>query len=54
MLFILCEQVVPQLSCPIAIFTYYNPILKRGIDKFMSTIEEVGVRGNYLTIGTLC
>ncbi|RZR91084.1 hypothetical protein BHM03_00019137, partial [Ensete ventricosum] len=38
-------QVVPQLSCPIALFTYYNPILKRGIDKFMSTIEEVGVRG---------
>ncbi|CAL9156440.1 unnamed protein product [Musa hybrid cultivar] len=39
------REVVPQLSCPIAIFTYYNPILKRGIDKFMSTIEEVGVRG---------
>ncbi|CAL9134151.1 unnamed protein product [Musa textilis] len=39
------REVVPQLSCPIAIFTYYNPILKRGIDKFMSTIAEVGVCG---------
>ena len=39
------EQVVPQLSCPIALFSYYNPILKRGIQKFMSTIKDVGVHG---------
>ncbi|WOL15263.1 tryptophan synthase alpha chain isoform X1 [Canna indica] len=39
------REVVPQLSCPIALFTYYNPILKRGVDKFMSIIEDVGVRG---------
>lgn len=38
-------NVVPQLSCPIALFSYYNPILKRGIQKFMSTIKDVGVHG---------
>ncbi|KAG6482130.1 hypothetical protein ZIOFF_058761 [Zingiber officinale] len=43
------REVIPQLSCPISLFTYYNPILKRGVEKFMSTIEEVGVRGKSLT-----
>ncbi|KAK9704943.1 hypothetical protein RND81_07G021700 [Saponaria officinalis] len=39
------RTVTPQLSCPIALFTYYNPILKRGIGNFMSTIKDVGVHG---------
>ncbi|XP_038970218.1 tryptophan synthase alpha chain-like [Phoenix dactylifera] len=39
------KEVVPQLSCPIALFTYYNPILKRGVGEFMSMIENVGVHG---------
>lgn len=39
-------QVVPQISCPIALFTYYNPILKRGVDNFMSTVRDIGIRGN--------
>ncbi|KAI3995717.1 hypothetical protein MKX01_020790 [Papaver californicum] len=39
------EGVVPKLSCPIALFTYYNPILKRGVGKFMTTIKDVGVHG---------
>ncbi|XP_021764321.1 tryptophan synthase alpha chain-like [Chenopodium quinoa] len=39
------RNVIPQLSCPIALFTYYNPILKRGVEKFMSTIKDVGVHG---------
>lgn len=38
-------QVVPQISCPISLFTYYNPILKRGLGKFMSSIRAVGVQG---------
>ncbi|KAH9729573.1 Tryptophan synthase alpha chain [Citrus sinensis] len=37
-------QVVPQMSCPIALFTYYNPILKRGVDNFMSTVRDIGIR----------
>lgn len=36
---------VPQLSCPVALFTYYNPILKRGLGKFMASIRDVGVQG---------
>ncbi|CAN4108685.1 unnamed protein product [Withania somnifera] len=39
------EDVVPQLSCPIALFTYYNPILKCGIEKFMATVRDTGVHG---------
>ncbi|XP_052729182.1 tryptophan synthase alpha chain isoform X3 [Vigna angularis] len=39
------KEVVPELSCPIALFTYYNPILKRGTDKFMSIVRETGVHG---------
>uniref|UniRef100_A0A7N0T052 Tryptophan synthase n=1 Tax=Kalanchoe fedtschenkoi TaxID=63787 RepID=A0A7N0T052_KALFE len=39
------KGVVPLLSCPIALFAYYNPILKRGVGKFMQTIREVGVHG---------
>ncbi|KAL5792829.1 hypothetical protein ACOSP7_001423 [Xanthoceras sorbifolium] len=42
---LMLKEVVPQLSCPIALFTYYNPILKRGVEKFMSTIKDVGVHG---------
>lgn len=39
-------QVVPELSAPIALFSYYNPILKRGVEKFMNTVKDVGVHGN--------
>lgn len=43
----LSGQTIPQISSPIALFSYYNPILKRGAEKFMSTIEDVGVRGKH-------
>nr|AYM45666.1 tryptophan synthase alpha chain [Strobilanthes cusia] len=39
------KDVIPQLSCPISLFTYYNPILKRGVDKFMTTVKDTGVHG---------
>ncbi|ESQ45005.1 hypothetical protein EUTSA_v10010558mg [Eutrema salsugineum] len=39
------DKVVPQLSCPVSLFTYYNPILKRGLGKFMASIRDVGVQG---------
>jgi tryptophan synthase alpha chain len=38
-------RVSPNLRSPIILFTYYNPILNRGIDNFMRQIAEVGVRG---------
>ncbi|KAI3460922.1 hypothetical protein Pfo_017585 [Paulownia fortunei] len=39
------KEVVPQLSCPIALFSYYNPILKRGVEKFMTTLKYTGIHG---------
>ncbi|KAK7245414.1 hypothetical protein RIF29_40259 [Crotalaria pallida] len=39
------KEVVPQLSCPIALFTYYNPILKRGTERFMSIVRDTGIHG---------
>ncbi|XP_077247355.1 tryptophan synthase alpha chain-like [Tasmannia lanceolata] len=39
------EEVVPQVSAPIALFLYYNPIIKRGTQNFMSTIRNIGIRG---------
>ncbi|XP_011082598.1 tryptophan synthase alpha chain [Sesamum indicum] len=39
------KEVVPQLSCPIALFSYYNPILKRGVEKFMTTLKDTGIHG---------
>ncbi|TVU44593.1 hypothetical protein EJB05_04038 [Eragrostis curvula] len=39
------KGVIPELSCPIVLFTYYNPILKRGVRNFMATIRQAGVHG---------
>lgn len=43
-LFIL-KKVYLSLSTPIIIFSYYNPILSRGIEKFLSEINKLGVKG---------
>ncbi|MBW4423703.1 MAG: tryptophan synthase subunit alpha [Nostoc desertorum CM1-VF14] len=37
--------ITPKLRSPIILFIYYNPILHRGIDKFLSSIAEAGVAG---------
>ncbi|PIA31570.1 hypothetical protein AQUCO_04900102v1 [Aquilegia coerulea] len=36
-------QVVPQISCPILLFTYYNMIHTHGISKFMAALNDAGV-----------
>lgn len=36
---------VPSLQAPIILFTYYNPILHRGIDNFLEQIAAAGVAG---------
>ena len=38
-------EVSPQLKAPIILFTYYNPILNRGIRPFLSQIAAAGVKG---------
>jgi tryptophan synthase alpha chain len=41
----LVKQVSPNLRSPIILFTYYNPILNRGIETFLKEISEAGAKG---------
>ena len=41
----LVAEVAPQIAAPIVLFTYYNPILNRGIEKFLQDIYQAGARG---------
>lgn len=41
----LVKTVSPQLQAPLILFTYYNPILNRGIETFMQDIATAGVAG---------
>lgn len=34
-----------KVDIPIILFTYYNPIFYRGVENFISTIADVGVKG---------
>ncbi len=38
-------SVSPSLQAPVILFTYYNPILNRGIRSFLQQIAVAGVRG---------
>jgi tryptophan synthase alpha chain len=35
----------PDVRSPIILFTYYNPILNRGIEKFLQQVKQAGVSG---------
>ncbi|WP_066426461.1 tryptophan synthase subunit alpha [Anabaena sp. 4-3] len=39
------QTITPSLQAPIILFSYYNPILHRGIDKFLEQIATAGVSG---------
>jgi len=39
------KGISPSLRSPIILFTYYNPILHRGVDKFLGQIKDAGVSG---------
>ncbi|WP_008312515.1 tryptophan synthase subunit alpha [Leptolyngbya sp. PCC 6406] len=39
------RQVTPDIQSPIILFTYYNPILNRGIESFLQEVAAAGVRG---------
>ncbi len=39
------KAVTPTLRSPIILFTYYNPILKQGVDNFLKNAADAGVRG---------
>ncbi len=39
------QAVAPSLKAPLILFTYYNPILNRGIQQFLQQIAKAGIRG---------
>lgn len=39
------SQVSPSLSAPVVLFTYFNPIMKRGLANFMRDAKEAGAAG---------
>lgn len=41
----LLEQIHATISAPLVFFTYYNPILARGMDQFLADIAKAGVKG---------
>ncbi|MFN3925770.1 MAG: tryptophan synthase subunit alpha [Pseudanabaenaceae cyanobacterium] len=41
----LVQTVSPQLQAPIILFSYYNPILQKGINSFLDAIYTAGARG---------
>ncbi|MEN9207707.1 MAG: tryptophan synthase subunit alpha [Gloeomargarita sp. GMQP_bins_120] len=41
----LVQDVSSQIQAPIILFSYYNPILNRGIEPFLQAIAQAGVRG---------
>ncbi len=45
MLEIVRKGQAPKFKPPIILFTYYNPILNRGIKPFLEQIARVGVKG---------
>lgn len=41
----LVKSVAPELQAPIILFTYYNPILNRGVETFFRDIAAAGAKG---------
>ncbi|MEM9770533.1 MAG: tryptophan synthase subunit alpha [Cyanobacteria bacterium P01_D01_bin.73] len=39
------SEVSPDISAPIILFTYYNPILNRGVETFLKDIKAAGAAG---------
>ena len=38
-------EAAPRVAAPIILFTYYNPIMARGLDKFCADIRAAGASG---------
>jgi indole-3-glycerol-phosphate lyase len=39
------EEVTPELSCPVVLYSYFNPIMHRGLSDFAAAAKQAGVRG---------
>ncbi|EFJ45474.1 hypothetical protein VOLCADRAFT_105923 [Volvox carteri f. nagariensis] len=39
------RRTAPAMKAPLVMFTYFNPIMRKGLDKFCKTIKEAGASG---------
>ncbi|KAG2534580.1 hypothetical protein PVAP13_9NG070737 [Panicum virgatum] len=39
------KEVAPELSCPVVLFSYFNPIVRRGLADFAAAAKDAGVDG---------
>ena len=39
------KEVTPELSCPVVLFSYFNPIVRRGLADFAAAAKDAGVDG---------
>ncbi|KAL6758033.1 tryptophan synthetase alpha subunit [Haematococcus lacustris] len=39
------SQTAPSMKAPVVLFTYYNPIMRRGLDRFCQQIKAAGAAG---------
>jgi tryptophan synthase alpha chain len=39
------REVSPRISAPLVLFTYFNPIMARGLDRFCADIRDAGASG---------
>jgi len=39
------KEVKPELSCPVVLFSYFNPIVRWGLADFAAAAKEAGVDG---------
>uniref|UniRef100_J3LTQ5 Uncharacterized protein n=1 Tax=Oryza brachyantha TaxID=4533 RepID=J3LTQ5_ORYBR len=39
------KEVTPELSCPVVLFSYFGPIVRRGLANFTAAAKEAGVQG---------
>jgi indole-3-glycerol-phosphate lyase len=39
------KEVTPELSCPVVLFSYFNPIVHWGLPDFAAAVKDAGVHG---------
>ncbi len=39
------RRTAPAMKAPLVMFTYYNPIMRKGLDNFCRTVKEAGAAG---------
>jgi len=39
------KEVTPELSCPVVLFSYFNPIVRWGLADFAAAAKDAGVEG---------